>query len=90
LRPSEIQLIADYAFFPAYGAVQCFDQHLRLDELAAGARSAFIPVVTGVLYAVGLRPRYRENDALTDVRSGLNTASISSPIGPDSACAADQ
>ena len=42
------------------------DQHLQLDELAAGALG-FIPVVTGVLYAVGVRPRYRENDALTDV-----------------------
>ena len=39
---------------------------MQLDELAAGALG-FIPVVTGVLYAVGLRPRYRENDALTDV-----------------------
>jgi hypothetical protein len=53
-------------------------------------RRAQIPVVAGVLYAVGLRPRYRENDALTDVLFWLKPASISSPIGPDTGCAADQ
>jgi hypothetical protein len=61
---------------------------LQLDELAAGALG-FIPV-TGVRYAIALRPRYRENDALTDVLIQLKHDLDLVADRPDTGCTADQ